>query len=36
MATFLFNEIIFGPVLSRRLGSSLGINLLPVSKKVCN
>jgi wyosine [tRNA(Phe)-imidazoG37] synthetase (radical SAM superfamily) len=36
MATFLFDEIIFGPVLSRRLGNSLGINLLPTSKKVCN
>ncbi len=36
MATFLFDEIVFGPVLSRRLGNSLGINLLPTSKKVCN
>jgi len=36
MATFLFDEIIFGPVSSRRLGNSLGINLLPTSKKVCN
>ncbi len=36
MATFLFDEIIFGPVLSRRLGNSLGINLLPVTKKICN
>jgi wyosine [tRNA(Phe)-imidazoG37] synthetase (radical SAM superfamily) len=36
MATFLFNEIIFGPVKSRRLGASLGINLLPVSYKLCN
>ena len=36
MATFLFNEIIFGPVLSRRLGNSLGINLLPINRKVCN
>jgi len=36
MATFLFDEIIFGPVLSRRLGNSLGINLLPISKKICN
>ena len=36
MGTFLFNEIIFGPVTSRRLGRSLGINLLPVNKKVCN
>jgi wyosine [tRNA(Phe)-imidazoG37] synthetase (radical SAM superfamily) len=36
MATFLFNEIIFGPVKSRRLGVSLGINLLPFSGKLCN
>jgi wyosine [tRNA(Phe)-imidazoG37] synthetase (radical SAM superfamily) len=36
MATFLFDEIVFGPVKSRRLGSSLGINLLPTKKKVCN
>jgi len=36
MSTFLFNEIIFGPVKSRRLGVSLGVNLLPVTKKLCN
>ena len=36
MATFLFDEIIFGPVNSRRLGISLGINLLPTHCKVCN
>ncbi len=36
MATFLFDEIIFGPIWSRRLGESLGINLLPAGKKVCN
>jgi wyosine [tRNA(Phe)-imidazoG37] synthetase (radical SAM superfamily) len=36
MATFLFDDIIFGPVSSRRLGASLGINLLPVSRKFCN
>jgi len=36
MATFLFDEIIFGPVISRRLGVSLGINLLPVDSKVCS
>jgi len=28
--------IIYGPVLSRRLGRSLGINLLPPSHKVCS
>jgi wyosine [tRNA(Phe)-imidazoG37] synthetase (radical SAM superfamily) len=36
MATFLFNEIIFGPIKSRRLGISLGINLLPLESKLCN
>jgi wyosine [tRNA(Phe)-imidazoG37] synthetase (radical SAM superfamily) len=36
MATFLFDEIIFGPVISRRLGISLGINLLPTNIKVCS
>lgn len=36
MATFLFDSIVFGPVSSRRLGVSLGINLLPVSRKVCS
>jgi wyosine [tRNA(Phe)-imidazoG37] synthetase (radical SAM superfamily) len=36
MATFLFDEIIFGPVRSRRLGVSLGINLLPTKRKICN
>ncbi len=29
-------EIVFGPIFSRRLGSSLGINLLPVNGKFCN
>jgi len=36
MATFLFDEIIFGPVQSRRLGTSLGVNLLPTTSKFCN
>jgi wyosine [tRNA(Phe)-imidazoG37] synthetase (radical SAM superfamily) len=36
MGTFLFDKIVFGPVRSRRLGVSLGINLLPVNRKVCN
>lgn len=35
MSTFLFDSIVFGPVRSRRLGVSLGINLLPVNRKVC-
>lgn len=36
MATFLFDKIVFGPVKSRRLGVSLGINLLPDDSKFCN
>ncbi len=35
MSTFLFDNIIFGPVRSRRLGNSLGINLLPINAKFC-
>lgn len=35
MATFLFDDIIFGPVKSRRFGVSLGVNLLPESYKFC-
>ncbi len=31
-----FNEIVFGPIVSRRLGSSLGVNLLPTKGKLCN
>ncbi len=36
MATFLFHELIYGPIHSRRLGNSLGVNLLPTNKKYCN
>jgi len=36
MAGFLFDKLVFGPVYSRRLGVSLGINLLPVDNKYCN
>ncbi len=36
MATSLFHDIIFGPVQSRRLGLSLGINLLPLDNKLCS
>jgi len=36
MSTFLFDQIIFGPVRSRRLGISLGVNLLPTDSKVCS
>ncbi len=32
----LFSDVIFGPVQSRRLGVSLGVNLLPVDGKICN
>ena len=32
----LFDEIIFGPLKSRRFGKSLGVNLLPLDNKVCN
>lgn len=31
----LFEDIIFGPVHSRRLGLSLGVNLLPLHAKLC-
>ncbi|MBO5658955.1 MAG: radical SAM protein [Duodenibacillus sp.] len=36
MATILFPSPIFGPVKSRRLGVSLGLNLLPSDGKICN
>ncbi len=36
MSTILFNTIVFGPIKSRRLGNSLGINLLPRFGKLCN
>jgi wyosine [tRNA(Phe)-imidazoG37] synthetase (radical SAM superfamily) len=36
MATILRESFIFGPVQSRRLGISLGINILPIEKKICN
>lgn len=36
MPTSLFGSIIFGPIHSRRLGVSLGVNLLPASGKVCS
>lgn len=34
--SILFNDIVFGPIASRRFGNSLGINLLPLENKVCN
>ena len=36
MGGFLFHDIVFGPVRSRRFGVSLGINLLPLNTKVCS
>ena len=32
----LREQTVFGPIRSRRLGNSLGINLLPVNGKICN
>ena len=34
--TALYDNIIFGPVRSRRLGLSLGVNLLPIDAKICS
>ena len=34
--TALFSDIIFGPIKSRRLGLSLGVNLLPLDSKLCS
>ncbi len=36
MQTVLFHSTIFGPIHSRRLGSSLGINLMPNDGKICS
>lgn len=36
MSTILFDRAVFGPVRSRRLGISLGINLLPENGKICS
>lgn len=35
MQTVLFTSTIFGPIHSRRLGTSLGVNLMPRDGKVC-
>ncbi len=35
MSGFLFEHIVFGPIKSRRLGISLGLNLLPENEKHC-
>lgn len=36
MQTVMFTETIFGPIHSRRLGTSLGINLCPRDGKICS
>lgn len=36
MQTVLFHDTIFGPIHSRRLGASLGVNLSPRDGKVCS
>lgn len=36
MSTILFSDIVYGPIHSRRMGASLGINLLPFDGKLCN
>ena len=36
MSTIIYRSPIFGPVHSRRLGISLGINLMPADGKVCS
>ena len=36
MSTILFPSPIYGPVHSRRLGISLGINLIPADGKLCS
>lgn len=36
MQTVLFTSTIFGPIHSRRLGASLGVNLMPADGKICS
>lgn len=36
MVTILFHSTIFGPIHSRRLGTSLGVNLSPNDGKICS
>lgn len=36
MSTILFDKVVFGPIISRRLGVSLGVNLLPYDGKLCS
>ena len=35
MSTVLYSSLVFGPIHSRRLGVSLGINLMPADGKIC-
>lgn len=35
MQTVMYTDTIFGPIRSRRLGSSLGVNLMPNDGKIC-
>ena len=35
MPTFLNDSPVFGPVRSRRLGLSLGVNMMPAAGKIC-
>ena len=35
MPTFLNDSPVFGPVRSRRLGVSLGVNMMPATGKIC-
>lgn len=32
----LQNDLVYGPVRSRRLGASLGVNIFPAHRKICN
>lgn len=36
MQTVMFHSTIFGPIRSRRLGTSLGVNLMPNDGKICS
>ena len=36
MQTVLFHNTVFGPIHSRRLGTSLGVNLMPNDGKICS
>lgn len=36
MSTILFDKAVYGPIHSRRLGISLGVNLMPVDRKICS